>query len=147
MLLDLDFTGVESLAKPEYTPIPEDEYLLILEGIEVKPSKANSANLVAHCNYTVSGGDYDGRKLMAWQVVGNTSGGLSEEQKGYVKYWLECLMGSEIDGSVSIDLSDLVGASVTAKVRIIDRNDGKKDANGEIMKQNDIHYFINPLQA
>lgn len=147
-MIDLDFTGVEALAKPDFSPIPEDVYTLVLEGIEIKESKAGNGNLVAHCVYTVSGGDYDGRRLLSWQVVGNKLTSLTDEQKGYVKYWLACLMGQELDGAVSLDEDQLVGASVSAKVIIEDRNDGKKDPEtGDVMQQNRIHYFINPLEA
>jgi hypothetical protein len=146
LVVNLDFTGVTAVSKPVYTLMDEGIQVVVLEGIQVKPAKSGTGNMVAHCDYTVSGGDYDGRKLKNWQVVG-ASGGLTDEQKGYLLHWIECHTGETFDSKVSLNLGDLVGTSAQVMIVQRDRNDGKKDAEGEVMKQNEIHYFINPLEG
>lgn len=131
MNIDLDFTGVEA---PSFNPVPEDDYVLVLSDFQLKPSSKENGNIVAHCVYEITEGDFAGRKLFDYRVV--TGPNVTAEQKGYIKVWLEALMDTDLDGPISLDAEDLVGTVVSAHVeQVPDNRDSSKI-------QNKIKYFI-----
>ena len=132
MPLDLDYSGVE---RPSFDPVPEDDYDLILEDIVVKDGKSNAADKMAHCTFTVDGGEFDGKKILHFQSL------LSEEGKKWSKTMFESLYGYPIDSDFRLDEDDLIGRKCSAHVTV------QADNRDSSRQQNRISYFILPFEV
>ena len=128
MAIDLNLSGVE---RPSYELLPEGDYTLVLDDISVKAGKSDASKQVAHCVYkVVEPAEFEGRKLLYWQVLNDPN------NMGYVKIWIEALMGAPIDNDLSFDEDELVGRHVNAHVTT------QPDNRDSTKMQNTIHYFI-----
>lgn len=132
MPIDLDFTDVP---RPSFDPVPEDDYDLLLEDIQIKPGKdGTKPTQMAHCVFTVQGGDYDGRKI--WHYQNLTGEGLK-----YAKVMLESLYGFPLETGFTLDEDELVGKTCTAHVTVKPREDDPQ------RMQNRISYFKLPFSV
>jgi hypothetical protein len=132
--LDLDFGGVE---RPSFDPIPENDYVLRVESVEIKksknPNKGGNHFDVAHCVFAVAEGEFEDRKVFHYQ-------GFDTESLPYAKVMFEAILGEPLDG-IQIDEEDLEGRTFEAHV-------GQRADNRDKDKmQNVIKYFILPFEV
>lgn len=132
--ISLDLGGV---ARPKWEPLPEQLYTLVLSDLVVKAGKSDSTKQIAHCVYeVVEPAEFEGRKVLHWQQLNP-----DEKDKGYLKVWVEALLGEPVDDSISLDEDMLVGKHVTAfVVQVPDNRDSTKT-------QNKISYFELPFDT
>ena len=136
MAIDLNLGGVK---RPEFKPLPEDDYTLVLTDIEIKPSKeANSDGEhtpVAHCTFeVVEPEEFANRKIWYYQSLG-------AKNLEFAKVWLEALYGEPLESEISIDEEALVGRHVTAHIKQVPNN---KDST---KIDNKIAYFVLPFST
>jgi len=140
--MDLSFTGVK---RPEFTAVPEGEYVLKLVGCKPGKGKTNPENTVCACTYEVvgvtsidsefSGSEEEliGKKVFNHQTIAGPSADM-----GYVKLWLEALTGQELDGDFVFDPDQLLALECSAFVGV------KEDYKDDTKEANFIKYFIAP---
>ena len=132
--INLNLTGID---RPKFEVLPEGDYVLQLSDLEVKPGKSNSDNLVAHCVYeVVEPSDFSGRKVKYWQVLNP-----KPQDAGYLKVWVEALLGEPVESDLSIEPDDLIGRHCEAYIKHESRNDDKDGVNAVIS------YFKLPFEV
>lgn len=136
LTVDLNLGGIE---RPKFELLPEGEYELMLTDIQLKPAKdADSGKIVAHCQYEVVGGtEYDGRKIKYFQTINDPD----PKNRGFLKVWVEAMIGEPVDSDMSLDLSELIQRVGKAYINIVPRND-KPNEN-----QNNIRSWILPFDT
>ena len=131
--LDLNFTGVE---RPSYTPVPEGEYVVVMSGCELKPTKANDGMLANMTLEILEPADYAGRKLFASQLVAG-----EKANPGYTKVWLESFIGQPLESDFTLDTDELVGLTAACFVGT------KPDYKDSSKTVNEVKYWILPFEV
>lgn len=110
MPIDLKLSGVEAAGKP----LPEGEYLFLLEDAELKPAKGGgSTNLVMKLTVQEPE-EYNGRKQT--ETIN-----IQESTYPFVKRFLNELYGYDV-GDMTLDESELPGNSIIGVIRHTEDN-------------------------
>lgn len=113
---DQEFVADASQAQSEFTPIPENDYPLVIEKAEMKKSKAGDEML--SIQFKVDGTDYDNRKLFVNLNIGHSKPNV----KAIAAKQLHALLTMCKIAKITC-ADDLVGQSLTAKVIVKKRED------------------------
>lgn len=104
-MINLDFSNVTG---GNFEPIPAGDYVLEIENIEERVSKAG--NDMLNITFNVAEGEYEGRKIFEFYV-------LSEKALWKLKDLLIAL-GIDAEGQVDISIDDLEGEMLIGNVEI-----------------------------
>jgi len=131
MAIDLNFSGVD---RPSFSPVPEDDYDLVVTDFTLKPGKADPSKVIAHCVFEIQGGEYDGRKVWHYQ-------GITGDNLPYAKVMFEAFVGEPLTSDFSLDEDEIVGITFRAHVGV------QPDNRDNTKQQNKISYFILPFDT
>lgn len=104
-MINLDFSNVTG---GNYEPMPAGDYVLEIEDIEERVSKAG--NEMLNITFNVAEGEYEGRKIFEFYV-------LTEKALWKLKDLLVAL-GINTEGQVDVSVDDLVGEMLIGNVEI-----------------------------
>ena len=127
-----DLTGVNytDYEETSFEPIPEGQYVVILESSDLKTTKAGDGQYLK-CSFQVIDGDYKGRKVVMNMNIENkndTARNIGRSQLNAL-----CKAANVLNPSDSCQLHDI---PVIAKVKVV-----KDTYKGEEKMQNDITDF------
>lgn len=114
-MINLDFSNVTG---GNYEPMPAGDYVLEIEDIEERVSKAG--NEMLNITFNVAEGEYEGRKIFEFYV-------LTENALWKLKNLLVAL-GIDTEGQVDVSVDDLVGEMLIGNV-VIQEQEGYDPSN------------------
>lgn len=114
--IQVNFTGVDPVAEPGSGPLPDGEYLVMVDEAKERTSQKGTPGIGLQLK--VIGGDYEGRLLFddLW---------ITQAAMGYVLHRLQCLGMQVPAGSFGLDARGLVSRRARVIVRQEEGQDGK----------------------
>lgn len=114
--IQVNFTGVEPVAEPGSGPLPDGEYLVMVDQAQERTSQKGTPGIGLQLK--VIGGEFDGRLLFddLW---------ITPAAMGYVLHRLQCLGMQVPAGSFGLDARGLVSRRARVIVRQEEGTDGK----------------------
>jgi hypothetical protein len=110
MPLDFDFTGVERKEGGDFEPLPEGDYILkIADAKEGKKEGGNHPYLML---------TFECENVKIWEVLTYHPNSIWK-----IRQLLEAISGEPIEGAISMDEKDLIGAELKATLGVKNRED------------------------
>lgn len=114
--IQVDFTNVDPVSEPGSGPLPDGEYLVMVDEAKERTSQKGTPGIAL--TLKVIGGEYEGRPLFddLW---------ITPAAMGYVLHRLQCLGVQVPAGSFGLDARGLVSRRARVIVRQEEGQDGK----------------------
>lgn len=132
-MIDLDFSNTRDkdvVLEEMYSPLPDGEYLMLVTDAQVKPSK--DAEKFPSLKVVLTSVEDMKKNIWKWFYLDPAN----ELSMANLKDFLEKLYKTTIEGSLTLDPTDMIGRQVIAILTIVPRNDDPEKF------QNDAKNFI-----
>lgn len=126
--ISADFTKVDG-----FKPVPAGEYLVEVANVEVTQTQAGDPSL--KIQYKIVDGEYASKSLFDQMLLDHHDDNKRETVLAYTQRDLEILLDKEIEGKISFDTNDLLGAQAVA---VVTQSVWKEEDGGDGRIQNRI---------
>lgn len=133
-LHDIDTSNAEAL-RDGYTPVPPGDYTLLMESSDIEDAKTEG-NKFLKCVFNIIGCEYEGAKIIVRFNFWNSNQKAVDIAKSQWRALCEATLGQP--NALNGDSSSLHNKIFIGEVSNVARADGKQNAAGQVMRNNEL---------